>query len=230
MLFGTTQLANIGLNYKTGETDMTKNAPIKKLSQDQIVLENWQDLINKNLFNNELDPCTISIQTRGKMNAFAWCTGSKVWKNGKLEIREINFSAEYLNRPIKDMFETMIHELVHAYNSQNKIKDCSSNQYHNKNFKNKCETVGLTVEKTKFGWSETSITPNGIADKLFKKQKISKTVFNYARKELAKKPAKEGKLKKYSCNCSPAKNIRWGRSEDPNILCRDCDSMFHRVA
>jgi len=50
-----------------------------------------------------------------------------------------------------------LHQMVHIYNFQNKIVDCSSNQYHNKRFALFAVAVGLFVNKYKNqGWSRTS--------------------------------------------------------------------------
>ena len=198
------------------------NKPLKNISEDQIILEGWQNIIIEKLFNDEIKPCAITIQSKGRKNAYAWCSTDERWQNGKPEsaVQEINFSAEHLNRPIKDMFETMIHELVHAWNSQHGIRDFSG-QRHNKKFKTKCEKVGLKVEKMgKYGWADTTIEGGGIADNLFKTLEIDKTVFNYARLETNKKKAPT-KMKKWSCGCT---NVRCAVIFE--AYCEKCGSSF----
>lgn len=77
---------------------------------------------------------------------------------------EINISAEYLNRPINDIFETFLHELSHMYNNVLGIEDCNAAQYHNKNFKKAAEKFGLIVDKYPGrGWALTSLSEEGIA-------------------------------------------------------------------
>jgi len=201
------------------------NQPLKNISDDQIILEGWQNIIIEKLFNDEIKPCAITIQSKGRKNAYAWCSTDERWQNGNPEsaVQEINFSAEYLNRPVKDMFRTLIHELVHAFNSQSGIRDYSGHGYHNSKFKTKCEEVGLTVQYRckKYGWSDLTITEGGIADKLFSTLEIDKTVFNYARLEISKKKKAPTKMKKWSCGCT---NVRC--AVELSAECQDCGNEF----
>ena len=56
-------------------------------------------------------------------------------------------------------YETLAHELAHFVNEHKGVKDCTSNQYHNKKFKVVAEKLLLKVEKLdKKGYSKTSPT------------------------------------------------------------------------
>lgn len=77
---------------------------------------------------------------------------------------EINISAEYLNRPVNDIYQTLLHELSHMYNAVLGIDDCNAAQYHNKNFKKAAEKFGLIVDKYPGrGWALTSLSEEGIS-------------------------------------------------------------------
>ena len=53
---------------------------------------------------------------------------------------EINIGAGTLARPIEDVAATLLHEMVHYYNYENGIQDCSrGNTYHNRRFKTAAE-------------------------------------------------------------------------------------------
>lgn len=120
------------------------------------------DYINGKLFGGELDKPVITVQADEKNRAYGWFTLKKVWKETDEDegTHEINISAQFLNRPVKRIAETMIHEMCHQYASVNGIQDCSrSGTYHNKLFKRIAETHGLTVECVKqIGWSHTELT------------------------------------------------------------------------
>jgi hypothetical protein len=113
---------------------------------------------NKVLANDELKSCIITIGTRGRKAAFGWFR-PEGWKKGKDDkMHEINICAEYLSRSIDEVLETLIHELVHNFNKQKGIKDCSATNWHNKHFKATAEQFGLIVEKMEGkGWAKTSL-------------------------------------------------------------------------
>lgn len=130
------------------------------LSRRVTVLEKLFDVINAKLFANELQPVVITISPDTTKGAYGWFTVGKRWSTGTDDdakrYHEINISAEYCNRPIKAIAETLIHEMVHLYCSQNGIKDTSNRgNYHNTRFASACETHGLHTTKTRYGYSKT---------------------------------------------------------------------------
>ena len=102
---------------------------------------------NEKLFNNELKMPMITIQTQGRRNCYGWFW-PKRWTNNGEPQDEINMAAENINRSKADQCETLVHEMVHLYNSQLGLKDCNAVQYHNKHFKTAAENAKLIVEKT----------------------------------------------------------------------------------
>jgi predicted RNA-binding Zn-ribbon protein involved in translation (DUF1610 family) len=117
------------------------------------------EALNIKYFDGELETPIITIQQSGKRLAYGWFTVGKVWrdKTGEKRKHEINISAEYLNREIKNIVATLQHELVHYYNIVNNIKDCSrGNTYHNTKFKEEAEKRGLSISyDSRIGWSIT---------------------------------------------------------------------------
>ena len=77
----------------------------------------------------------------------------------------------------------------------------------------------------KYGWAETTIEKNGVADRLFQTLNIEKTVFNYARLEIPKKQKAPTKMKLWECSCDVPKKIRYSK-EDLNSICNDCESFY----
>lgn len=105
----------------------------------------------------------LTIQSKGRRNAIGWFAAES-WKNGNPDsaaIHEINLSAEYLSS--HNMGETLLHELAHAENKTNGIKDCSAAQMHNKKFKVMAEKLGLLVKPRdkRYGYGFTDLDTAG---------------------------------------------------------------------
>lgn len=100
-----------------------------------------------------------------------------------------------------------------------KVKDCSSAQYHNKDFKDRAEKHGLTVQKAgRFGWGMTAVSEK--LQKILDEIKINQEVFNlYRQVQLtAKAPTK---MKKFRCNCTTIRCATELRAK-----CLKCDTEF----
>lgn len=97
------------------------------------------------------------IPNRGKSKYLGWFAQSR-WISNTETIHEINIAPDFLNRPVSEIAETLIHEMAHLKNNVLKIKDCTPTQYHNKAFKKQAEAFGLKVEKMKNkGYALTSV-------------------------------------------------------------------------
>lgn len=134
------------------------------LAPDIKALEELFSSLNKELFNSALLKPVISLSQRGTRAAKGWCTEEKVWaaadaNQDSERYYEINICPEYLNRPIEEIAEIMLHEMVHLFNIIHGIQDCSSNgQYHNRHFKESAEQHGLNVERVQnYGYAQTSL-------------------------------------------------------------------------
>lgn len=115
------------------------------------------DLLNDEFFENALSRPTITIQSTPK--AYGHFTlNSNTWVSKNGSFHEINIGAGTLGRPIEEVSATMLHEMVHYYNFENGIQDCSrGGTYHNRRFKESAEAHGLTVaHHEKYGWVITS--------------------------------------------------------------------------
>lgn len=112
---------------------------------------------NEQLFEGKLKMPMITIQSQGRRSCYGWFWANRWSANGE-SINEINMAAENINRSKEAQCETLIHEMVHLYNSQEGLKDCNQLQYHNRHFKTAAEMAGLKVEKISGkGWALTSL-------------------------------------------------------------------------
>ena len=115
------------------------------------------DLLNEEYFESSLSRPTITIQSTPKAYGH-FSLREDTWISKLGATHEINIGAGTLARPIEEVVATLLHEMVHYFNYENGIQDCSrGNTYHNKRFKDAAESRGLLVEHSeKYGWSHTS--------------------------------------------------------------------------
>lgn len=206
------------------------------LSQHSEFLENAFMVLNKVYFNDELPEAVITIQS--SQRCYGYITVRKVWKDNWDCYREINISAEYLNRPVENIISTLLHEMCHLYAMENHIKDTSNNgRYHNKMFKQLAEDRDLKISYQQYiGWSVTEPTDKLAAT--IKKYHLDSPI-EYVRLgeyetagtggngltgtnggTLIKPPKKKSSTRKYICVCCH-NSVR--ATKDVNILCMDCN-------
>lgn len=196
------------------------------MKEQIIALEQIFDKLNQLKFNNELKKPIVTIQSKGRMKCFGWCSNITFWKNNKEEeFYEINIVAEYLNREFSEICETMLHEMVHLHNSQNNIKDCSKN-HHNKHFKEKAEEVGLIVEKdSKVGFGITHLSSK-LEKEINSWEDFNKEVFNIYRMEVSNNKTTKQKSKFYNYSCPTCGSKVKSLNDNLEIICKKCGTLF----
>lgn len=129
-----------------------------KTSRTAGYLEKIFRALNTDSFAGRLEEPIITIQSTP--TAYGHVTVAKTWKRKGDWRHELNISADWLERPIEQVVATMIHEMVHLYNIQQGIQDCSrGGTYHNRKFKEEAEKHMIRIEKhEKYGWTLTSPT------------------------------------------------------------------------
>ena len=117
------------------------------------------DLLNAELFENALSRPTITIQSTPRAYGH-FSLREDTWVSKLGGTHEINIGAGTLARPIEEVTATLLHEMVHYYNYENGIQDCSrGGQYHNKKFKEAAEARDLKISyDPRIGWSITEPT------------------------------------------------------------------------
>lgn len=185
-------------------------------------LERFFSVFNRKLYDGKLPKPVITIQTTGRRRALGWFCAN-IWRAKEGEVPEINITAEELGRDVEDILETLLHEMVHLDNWTQGISDCSVQQYHNKRFKVACDKIGLNCERTKHGWSLTSLTPALKA--LIRAAKPQSAAFKMFRLSFlpgAKAASQGTRLKKWSCGCT---NVRVAVA-DFDAVCNNCGGHF----
>jgi len=203
---------------------MTKNN--QSIKPAVVELERLFKAINKKKFNGSLPWCAIIVQSTSNKNAHGWFfANSWVRKGDRKPVHELSMCAESLNRPIEDILNTLIHEMVHLYCHVNDIGDCKNN-YHNVKFKVQCNLVDLECTQIpRYGWASTKLTPKLKKELMALRPK--KTAFTVFRKSEMGRQKRGSKLKKWQCpQCKT--NIRVGYLPEnfPGVDCRECGREY----
>ena len=174
-------------------------------------------------------PATILI-TRNLKNARAHFTTWTPWATEADKFHEIALNAEIFAEGTKSVLGSLLHEVAHSLNHQNGIKDCSSNQYHNKNFKLTAEAIGLKTEEVKGkGYARTILTDEGM-----KRWAKAYSVIDCALKlsaigeGKAKPKGRNTNLIKAECDCGNV--IRLSRTVlEIGVVCKACEDTFQEA-
>ena len=90
-----------------------------KLSRTLGQLEKLYRMINADLFNGELQPVTITVQSTPR--AYGHIVLGDAWSIKGEGSKELNIGAGTLDRPIEEVVATLVHEMCHLLNWQNNI-------------------------------------------------------------------------------------------------------------
>jgi len=196
------------------------------------------DLLNTEYFESALSRPTITIQSTPKAYGH-FSLREDTWVSKIGGTHEINIGAGTLARPIEEVVATLLHEMIHYYNYENGVQDCSrGNTYHNKRFKTAAEERGLTVTHSdKYGWSHTSPTEslldfvinNDLTDILLNRNEF--TGFQIGGTgthsgNVGGTTPKTSSTRKYACPCC-GMSVRATRTV--RIACVDCNKQMVEV-
>lgn len=186
-------------------------------------------LVNAEFFNSELEMPTITIQSTTE--AYGHVTSGRIWKTEQGYLRELNISADYLDRSVENIVATLIHEGCHLYAMQNGIRDTSNRGiYHNHRFKELAESRGLKISKhQRYGWTITEPTERiyQFCEKyslgniqISRKNQLSFTDKGNDNSAFNKK---KSSYQRWICPCCQT-IIR--STKNINIICGDCGKQF----
>lgn len=197
-------------------------------------------LLNQKIFAAALPEPAILVQNQGNRtrNILGWCTSEEIWSDQEQQIKkfEINLTAEYLDRPVIELMETMLHEMVHLYCSVKGIKDTSrGGSYHNKRYKEQAERFGLTVQfNKKCGWNETALKPESQA--IIESLNLNPEAFKIKRytwgglgQEEDEGEEKEPRNKLRNVWECPKCKLALKSKKEINIICGKCMQKFVRA-
>ena len=181
-------------------------------------LELLFDRLNGRYFESELSRPVITVSPDHSGKAYGWCTTWKAWQDGRTDgYYEINVCAEYLNRTIEAIAETMLHEMVHLYNILHGVKDCSrAGTYHNIAFRDAALSHGLDCRKdAKYGWTVTELTQDAASFI----RSICGLDFSLCRVSPSKGGKKKSSTRKYVC---PVCGTIIRATKEVSVICASC--------
>ncbi len=180
---------------------------------------------NTKLFAGELPACLLNFSRKSKTRGFF---APKRWEKGQEVRHEISLNPSTLKarEPI-EVASTLVHEMCHLW--QQEHGKPSRTGYHNREWSEKMESVGLTPSDTGAeGGSKTGqkmthyITPGGVFEKAFKDMPAN-YLLPWVCEERDEKKARAKNKIKYTCpGCSA--NV-WGK-RGIGIVCEDCEETF----
>lgn len=196
------------------------------------------DLLNAEYFESTLSRPTITIQSTPKAYGH-FSLREDTWVSKIGGTHEINIGAGTLARPIEEVVATLLHEMVHYYNYENGIQDCSrGNTYHNKRFKDAAERRGLLISHSdKYGWSHTQpsedlldfVINNDLTDILLNRNEFTSFQIGGTGTHsgnLGGATPKTSSTRKYVCPCC-GMSVRATRTV--RIACIDCEAQMIEV-
>lgn len=120
----------------------TKKEPTKEVYKEY---QRIFDIFNTELFNGKLPKVVMSIQRRkGVMGYFS---PDRFVNKEKENLHEIALNISYFSKKnIIEIFQTLVHEMAHLW--QHEFGTPSRSNYHNKEWANKMESMGLIPSST----------------------------------------------------------------------------------
>jgi len=202
----------------------TKTKKVKKAKQEIDVSKFYDELYflfnyyNEHLFENKLPKIVISI--RAKANSAGYFSPERLTSmSTKKPLHEIALNPAILNRKTIEIFAIIAHEMAHLW--QQVSGKPSKNGYHNKEWANKMEEIGLPPSDTgKPGGNRTGSNMFHYIEKAGNFEKVTNKLlkahkFNFFYEIPKKKKSTESKNKFTCaiCGCNA-----WGKA-DLEIMC-----------
>lgn len=173
---------------------------------------------------------TVNIETEGSRQCYGHFTEKEVYKStiDNKGSYELKISSEHLDRTALEIATTVRHELVHAKNTELKVRD-TSNQgiYHNGKFLDMAVKYGLEMhEKTKQNGYGLTKGFNPIYEAIVLQElKPDDNAFTLVRIATEKKRKEKSptKMRKWTCECG--NNVRYA-GEDLDSTHNTCGTAY----
>ncbi|GGD02062.1 SprT-like domain-containing protein [Undibacterium terreum] len=108
-------------------------------------LQHAFDYFNMQLFENSLPHCLITVQR--EKNTMGFFSAARWSKDGNSEVHEIALNPAYFaRRKVIEVFQTLVHEQCHVW--QHEYGNPSRTGYHNREWAEKMESIGLMPSST----------------------------------------------------------------------------------
>lgn len=149
---------------------------------------------------HDIDMSKVYVNVQTMRGAYGFYSPQR-WMDKEDHVDELGLNPEHFSSP-EQVIMTMLHELVHVYCKQNGIKDTSRHgYYHNKRFKDICESWGITCNAEQQGWATRPENNKELIEATNSRlpYKITGDMIRKADREPLKKPKVQAKKILYTC-------------------------------
>ena len=178
------------------------------------LLYEWADRFNKE-FELGLDTPALQIERIRAQAIGSYRPG----RNGFGLHHEVTFNTKHLDRPVAEILETLLHELLHEW--QQIYSKPGKGNYHNRQYQEKAQSFGLIVDS----WGHSlGVAPGPFTD-LLKRHGVDATVLPLPGEDSVRsRPRGESKMKKWVCRCMTVR-----AAKELEAQCLKCGGLFHRA-
>lgn len=193
------------------------------------LLNEAYNFFNTSLFEGELPECLITLQRKGKCAGYFSGNRFSDRNDEGITIDEIALNPDCFHLPDIEIYQTLVHEMGHCW--QKSYGKSSRAGYHNREWANKMEDIGLMPSSTGSpGGKKTGqkmmdyvICGGNFDIESAKFIKENGCVSFGSRKIVKEKVANKQQSKiKYTCSCGKKVFGKPGLS----IICGDCDGHY----
>lgn len=201
----------------------TKTAPrIENLSTITKALEEAHEIIAKE---TGAPRATIVTGRSAKVNGHF--TPWTPWASGEESFHEIFITIA--KREAREMLGTLLHETAHSIDNKEGIKGTSGDGYHNKHFKTRAESLGLTITQApRIGFSVTEVSDECASRWAEPLRLIEEALRLTADNDggTAKPKGRNKNLPVAKCECGESIRLSLKTLEKCKPICQECDSEF----
>lgn len=148
------------------------------------------------------------------------------WSQGVVNLDEIVLTPNAVSKGVYHAADVLAHELVHLANAVAKRVDTSrQGRYHNDNFRETAEAVGLVVARHRtYGWCDTQLGAElkHLVRKLLQDGVVSAHVFKYQRHSTRVR----GSLVKMTASCGVFAYVTHSNAESVTLRCGRCGEIL----
>lgn len=200
-------------------------------TEQYLNLQAAYNYFNKHLFADGLADCVITLRNHGKRTLGLFHAEQWTDADGKAKCHEIALAPAFLDRPLEDVFSTLVHEMCHLW--QQDHGKPGRNGYHNKEWGDKMKDVGLYPSNTgKEGGKETGqqmthyTVDGGPFAVAFEKMPDAIRL-----PWIGVKPGEKEKKSpvKIKYQCPDCETCAWGKP-NMNLVCGECDEQLEAEA
>jgi hypothetical protein len=152
------------------------------------------------------------------------------WQHGDHRLSEVLISGEGLQRPVEEVFTTLLHEAAHSLADARGIKDTSrQGRWHNQKFAALAAELGLDATKDpRIGWSPCTLRTETATAYRSVLTTLKEALLAYRHPETTGGVAKKKSNNGLACFCECPRRIRVAKAvlDLGAITCTVCESDF----